>query len=112
MVRGSPTWRHPQHAHDTGDENEGGDDQHHLDTSNCRYSAGSGLCAYAHRLLVDSAYPWAMQPPLQAEADVRWRDWRAGAADSDRRTSKWMTGVLLALILGVSLWLVAAVLAI
>jgi hypothetical protein len=52
-----------------------------------------------------------MQAQLQAEADIRWRDWRARAADSDRRTSKWMTGMMLVLILGISLWLVAAVLA-
>jgi hypothetical protein len=39
-----------------------------------------------------------------AEADVRWRDWVARGAASDRRTSKRMTGLTFLIAIGLGIW--------
>jgi hypothetical protein len=39
-----------------------------------------------------------------AEADVRWRDWVARGAASDRRMTKRMTGLMLLIAIGLGIW--------
>jgi hypothetical protein len=39
-----------------------------------------------------------------AEADVRWRDWVARGAASDRRTTKRMTGLMFLIAIGLGIW--------
>jgi hypothetical protein len=40
------------------------------------------------------------------EADVRWRDWQARGAASDRRTAARMRNVMLAIVAALDLWFV------
>jgi hypothetical protein len=39
------------------------------------------------------------------EGDSRWRDWVARGAESDRRTTKRMNGLMLLIAIGLGLWL-------
>ena len=39
-----------------------------------------------------------------AEADVRWRDWVARGAASDRRMAKRMIGLMLLFAIGLGIW--------
>jgi len=40
----------------------------------------------------------------QAEADIRWRNWQARAAERDRRTATRMRKVLLLLVAALVVW--------
>jgi hypothetical protein len=40
-----------------------------------------------------------------SDADIRWRDWVARGAASDRRTTKRMSGLMLLIAIGLGLWL-------
>jgi hypothetical protein len=43
------------------------------------------------------------------EADVRWRDWVARGAASDRRRSKRMTRLMLLIAIGLGIWVTVMV---
>jgi hypothetical protein len=49
--------------------------------------------------------PTAVIPDL--EADVRWRDWQARGAASDRRTAARMRKVMLLIVAALIVWFVA-----
>jgi hypothetical protein len=46
-----------------------------------------------------------IQSVADAEADIRWRRWLARGAESDRRTARMMTGLMLLMAIGLGIWL-------